>query len=76
MPSVTMCSNSLCHKRDKCYRYLAIPDKYGQEYEKFHPHGSGECPQFWSISEYLPSRLRTVYEADYADLDSTENSTR
>lgn len=48
---------------DRCYRYLAKPNKYEQAYDKFYPMGK-ECPNFWDAKEYLKSRLRTVEQVD------------
>jgi len=34
MPDISMCNNSDCKVKDKCYRYMAKPD-YWQAYSNF-----------------------------------------
>jgi hypothetical protein len=50
MPDITMCNKATCDKKDLCYRYMAIPNKYqsyscftvceAPDYEMFYPIGS------------------------------------
>ncbi len=35
MPDISMCRNTVCQKRGKCYRYMVHPDKDWQSYSKF-----------------------------------------
>lgn len=44
MPDITMCKNSTCPLRDKCYRATATPDTY-QYYADF-KHKDGKCDDF------------------------------
>ncbi len=46
MPDISMCSNEECPSKDKCYRYVAIPDEYWQSYGAFSFDVSGKCSYF------------------------------
>lgn len=47
MPDITMCENNDCPLNNKCFRYLAKPDRY-QAYSCF-LYNDG-CEYFWDIS--------------------------
>ena len=44
MPDITMCMNDDCSKKEKCYRYTAIPTPNWQSYSKFEEK---DCNSFW-----------------------------
>jgi hypothetical protein len=35
MPDISMCRNEKCPSKEKCYRYTAKPNEYGQAYSQF-----------------------------------------
>jgi len=43
---VTLCANSQCYQREKCYRFTATPDHKQQSYAKFLPDQRGYCGFF------------------------------
>jgi hypothetical protein len=47
MPDITMCTNSKCEKKDKCYRYTAKPNQNRQSYCGF-INKDGKCEHFIS----------------------------
>lgn len=49
MPDISMCCNTDCSKRNKCYRYRAKPAPYRQAYANFKPTDPEECYHFLSI---------------------------
>lgn len=53
MPDITMCANSECKKRFKCYRSPASGTQGSdyQSYSMFAPDDKGECKDFWDRSE-------------------------
>ena len=52
MPDITMCTGEGCPKeKEKCYRYTANPDMYGQSYFKDPPHKEGDCEYYWPFGE-------------------------
>ena len=67
MPDISMCGNSKCPKRMKCYRHRAIPSPMLQTY--FLPDEwwletakSGKCEHFMKIS--AGDRIRTEEELE------------
>ena len=68
MPDITMCCNSDCPMRGKCYRYLAKPDKYAQSFALFHSkyktnkqgHRIWTCDRFWELDprrdDWIPQK--------------------
>jgi len=48
MPDITMCQDNECPIRNKCYRFTAIPSKYGQYYGQFEREGD-KCGDFYPI---------------------------
>jgi len=46
MPDISMCRNKTCPRRDKCYRYRAIPNEAWQSYSSYPSEG---CTSFWDI---------------------------
>lgn len=46
MPDISMCANTQCPLRKKCYRYRAFPGMY-QTYADFKPKNEKECDNFW-----------------------------
>lgn len=49
MPDISMCANKNCPLKNKCYRFLAIPDPLWQSYIDFKPV-NGVCDGFWDIT--------------------------
>ena len=49
MADITMCNNTDCYLKDKCYRFTATPNKYRQSYfsEKVNKN-KNECDYFWN----------------------------
>lgn len=47
MPDITMCVNTYCPFRERCYRYRAIPSDF-QSYANFNPT-SFNCNNFWEV---------------------------
>ena len=48
MPDISMCRGEGCSKKKACYRYTAVPNKWGQSYANFEE----TCPknnfrEFW-----------------------------
>ena len=53
MPDITMCKTETCLKKDKCYRYIAPPDKL-QSYADFTTACNSENDKdnyFWPVRE-------------------------
>ena len=42
MVDISMCRNDKCNKRNKCYRYMAIPSDKWQAYSEYTVRLSGE----------------------------------
>lgn len=53
MPDICMCEDKECPTKDKCYRFLAIPDEYLQSYFTESPRDkeTGECGYFISTEK-------------------------
>ena len=43
MPDITMCANSNCPQKERCYRFSAEPHGVAQSYAKFLPDAMGYC---------------------------------
>lgn len=44
MPDISMCENTKCYVKDKCYRYTAIPSEYWQAFSTFdYDDSQGSC---------------------------------
>jgi len=50
MPDITMCHGLECPKKEKCYRYKAIPGMM-QSYFTNPPYKENECDNFWEIEK-------------------------
>jgi len=50
MPDISMCENRKCPKRNKCYRFRAVPD-IGQSYCTFNDPLDGDCQWFMPIEK-------------------------
>ena len=48
MPDISMCQNTMCNRRLKCYRYMAIPTPMWQSYGEF-PEQDDKCKYFWAM---------------------------
>jgi len=47
MPDITMCHGDDCPLKNKCYRYTAYADPYGQSiFTEIH-YKDGKCNHFW-----------------------------
>lgn len=52
MPDIAMCEGKDCPSKNKCYRYLAVPDQYRQAYMDFNARRQGDkCDRFWPVDE-------------------------
>ena len=54
MPDIFMCDNKECPKRHKCYRYVAIPNKYEQAYRS--PEALN-CEHFLSVESGMTTQV-------------------
>jgi hypothetical protein len=53
-PDITMCQDKECPNKDKCYRFIATPDKLRQSYFTESPRlaqSSRRCEHFWPIKQ-------------------------
>ena len=52
MPDISMCSGEGCRLKDRCYRYLAKPDKHWQSYANFDEtmRKTGLCDAFIEVT--------------------------
>ena len=46
MPDITMCDGKGCDAKDKCYRYTAEANPYGQAYFDPAPIDGADCDYF------------------------------
>lgn len=51
MSDITLCTNSTCGKRERCYRYSAKAHESWQSYSYFKPNENGECEHFISLEK-------------------------
>lgn len=51
MPDMKMCQNKECPLKNICYRFLAIPDKRGQDYFDSSPSGGEDCEHYLKLQE-------------------------
>ena len=49
MPDISMCGNTECTLRLKCYRAQATPDEQWQFYSSFSQDDEGNCDYFWEV---------------------------
>ena len=61
MADISMCVNSECKGRDRCYRYRAYPNKYTQSY-LIPQIENGVCNDVWWHENRKD--MRTTKEAD------------
>jgi len=53
MPDITMCKNTVCTLKDKCYRFTAKPNKLRQSYfNGNYDTKTKKCSLFWNNDEY------------------------
>ncbi len=50
MSDISMCSNTKCPLKEKCYRFKAVPNKYRQSYMSY-KYEDGNCPDFYPINK-------------------------
>lgn len=54
MVDISLCANSVCPLRQKCYRFRAIPSEVWQAYSMFKPYklpdGTFDCDYFWDMT--------------------------
>lgn len=62
MADITKCNGNGCPKRDTCYRYTAMPNKYRQSYFVSEPNDGAVC------NEYV--KAYPIDEADFPPPDS------
>jgi len=51
MPDISMCRNTECPQRKKCYRFMAVPNPGRQFYNAYHPDKDSKCKSFLKILE-------------------------
>jgi hypothetical protein len=51
MPDITMCGGLNCPLKEKCYRYKAEINEFGQSYFLIVPYNDKEkkCEHFWEV---------------------------
>lgn len=49
MPDITMCDSDACPQSSKCYRYMAVPNRYRQSYAHFYRGPELKCDYFSAI---------------------------
>jgi len=49
MPDITMCRNTKCILKEKCYRFKAKPNPHRQSYSSFTPDKRDRCDGFVKI---------------------------
>ena len=53
MPDISMCKNTNCKSKDKCYRFTVKPSEFRQSYAGFKPNkGEDKCDNFISNTGY------------------------
>jgi hypothetical protein len=63
MADISMCSGEkvineelvICNKREKCYRFTAIPNPHWQSYLLAPFTSDDECSHYWDNIEYAPN---------------------
>lgn len=72
MPDISMCINSGCPLRSKCYRYRVKPSDW-QSFAKFEPKNKPfgdygdkvlDCDYFWDIAGYYEKELLPTETVD------------
>ena len=54
MPDITMCKGKGCNMTNSCYRFKAIPNKYGQSYFTESPIKEDDnCDYYWEIKQAI-----------------------
>ena len=48
MPDISMCMNKECPKKNKCYRYMAVPNPFRQSYADFGKELP--CDHYWPLA--------------------------
>jgi len=48
-PDITMCQDTKCPKRKKCYRFMAKPEQF-QSYFSTTPRKNSKCEEYWIAS--------------------------
>lgn len=71
MPDITMCVNSECELKEKCYRFRAVPG-IRQSYSLF--FGGKDCGLYWHINPANPpgpiNKLEDCWDKDKFDNDT------
>lgn len=52
MPDISMCSGLGCNQAERCFRYLAIPDKYAQAYFADPPKTDADNCEYFMKSKH------------------------
>lgn len=68
MPDFSMCQNTDCSNRQKCYRFMAVPDTW-QWYTDFSPGDKGGCADFMviggrKIQSFLPGKFGKTLDTE------------
>ena len=52
MPDITMCDNTQCELKEKCFRFMAKPNEYRQSYyEDDVRNEDGSCDKFYPMNQ-------------------------
>lgn len=49
MPDISMCKNDTCPLKNTCYRFIATPNEYVQQYDDFKYDEKSGCDYYWKI---------------------------
>jgi hypothetical protein len=61
MTDITKCDGTDCTIKEKCYRYTAIANEYGQSTFVTPPFKDGKCEMFWGVnSEQIFEQLKKI----------------
>lgn len=66
MPDISMCMNEECNIKEKCFRYMATPDKI-QSYSRFNEDNQKKCGYYWPLSGVEDKQLLCSMCITYGD---------
>lgn len=56
---ITMCADTECQNRNRCWRFIATPDPHWQSYFVGSPRDRcEECKHFWPVKNNSPNEER------------------
>lgn len=63
MPDISMCQNDSCPLKEKCYRFMAIPDDVWQSYTEF-KYELDNCDYFYPLEKGHMIRYKPLKPKD------------